>query len=78
MVDTARPTGRWDAWAAAKANSWRVVAGMPAWRETRWQSHPRWRLRDSRGGMAFTLAALVLTGLVVVGLMYAGAALGAW
>ncbi len=38
----------------------------------------RWRLRDSRGGLAFTLAALALTGAVVVGLMYAGSALGAW
>lgn len=72
-----RPGG-WDARAAAESNSWRVVAGMPVWRQARRQSHSRWRLRDSRGGMAFTLAALVLTGLVVIGLMYAGAALGAW
>ena len=51
---------------------------MPTWREAPWKSDRRSRLRDQRGGVAFALAVLVITALSVIGLLFAGSALGAW
>ncbi len=51
---------------------------MPTRRAAPWRSDARSRLRDQRGGVAFALAVLLITALGVMGLLFAGSALGTW